>query len=99
MKVPLKLRYALTIHKAQGQTCERVCVHFGRKENAAGLSFVALSRVRNLNNLYVERCSLERFLGINRADGMSERRLEEKRLQNLAVKTRVAHQSRRLVPV
>ena len=47
-QLPLSLRYAMTIHKSQGQTLSRVVIDLGKAERAVGCSFVALSRVRSL---------------------------------------------------
>jgi hypothetical protein len=48
---PLALAYALTIHKAQGQTYDRVVV-VGTRIFAAGQAYTALSRARSLAGVY-----------------------------------------------
>jgi len=48
---PVRLAWALTIHKAQGQTFDRVVVDFGRGTFAHGQAYVALSRCRGLEGL------------------------------------------------
>lgn len=48
LQLPLKLAWAVTIHKAQGLTLNKLCVDIGKKEFCAGLIFVAISRVRRL---------------------------------------------------
>lgn len=52
-QIPLRLAYALTIHKAQGATLDCVCIDIGRYTFDFGQAYVALSRVRDLESLYV----------------------------------------------
>ena len=51
LQLPLKLAWAVTIHKAQGLTLDKVVIDIGKKEFSAGLTFVACSRVRRLKDL------------------------------------------------
>ena len=51
LQLPLKLAWTVTIHKAQGLTLNKEMINIGKKEFCAGLSFVASSRVRALNDL------------------------------------------------
>ena len=51
-QVPLKLAWAMTVHKAQGKTLEAVEVHCG-KEFAPGHLYVAMSRVKSKDQLRV----------------------------------------------
>ena len=45
---PLRLAYAISIHKSQGMTLNKAVIEFGQSDFCRGLSFVALSRVRGL---------------------------------------------------
>jgi len=52
-QIPLRLAYALTIHKAQGASLDSAFIDIGSSTFEYGQAYVALSRVRNLNSLFV----------------------------------------------
>lgn len=54
-QIPLRLAWAVTIHKSQGQTFERACVDLTRRPFAPGQTYVALSRCTSLDGLYLRR--------------------------------------------
>ena len=54
-QVPLRLAWAVTIHKSQGQTYDEVLIDMGRGAFSPGQTYVALSRVRALSGLYLTR--------------------------------------------
>ena len=45
------LAWAITIHKSQGLTLEHATIDLGPKDFSSGLSFVAISQVKNLKGL------------------------------------------------
>lgn len=54
-QIPLRLAWAVTVHKSQGQTYEDVVIDMGRGAFSPGQTYVALSRVRSLEGLYLTR--------------------------------------------
>jgi len=51
---PLRLAWAITIHKSQGMTFERVVINLGRGAFAAGQVYVALSRCTTLDGIVLK---------------------------------------------
>ncbi len=54
-QLPIRLAWAMTIHKAQGLTLESVYLDMGRGSFAHGQTYVALSRARSLEGLALAR--------------------------------------------
>ncbi|KAK9311748.1 ATP-dependent DNA helicase [Lipomyces starkeyi] len=51
---PLRLAYAITVHKAQGLKLKQVVLNLERKDHSPGLSYVAISRVKKLSSIMFE---------------------------------------------
>jgi hypothetical protein len=51
-QIPLRLAWAITVHKSQGMTLDAARIDLSRAF-VEGMGYVALSRVKNLNNLYL----------------------------------------------
>ena len=51
-QIPLKMAWALTIHKSQGLTLDRATIDIENREQQ-GLTFTAISRVKSLDGLRI----------------------------------------------
>lgn len=54
-QIPLKLAWGITVHKSQGQTLQNAVIDFDRQSQTHGQTYVALSRVRSGDGLYLRR--------------------------------------------
>lgn len=54
-QMPFKLAWAITIHKSQWLTFDNMIIDFGARVFAGGQAYVALSRIRSLEWLYLKR--------------------------------------------
>ena len=48
---PIRLAWAITVHKSQGLTLDKAVINLGEVDFTPGLSFVAISRVKKLSGL------------------------------------------------
>jgi ATP-dependent DNA helicase PIF1 len=60
-QIPLKLAYAITIHKAQGATLDCALIDVGGRTFEYGQAYTALSRVKDMESLYIHDIAPEAF--------------------------------------
>ena len=83
-QIPLDLAWSITIHKSQGLTLNRAVIDIGKSENPlGGITYVALSRLKTIDGLYINPMSWERLLQINNKVIVKQRIQEEARLTAL----------------
>ena len=82
-QLPLILAWAISIHKSQGSTLTTAVIDIGKKDFAPGLSFVALSRIKTLQNSIVEFITYKRLVKSKKSKAILLRESEERRLDLL----------------
>ena len=84
LQLPLKLAWAITIHKTQGMTLDRVVIDIGEKEFSTGLTFVACSRVRHITDLlFVPPFAFKCLSNLSKSSHLSDRQNEDARFLQL----------------
>ena len=89
-QLPLRLAWALTIHKSQGLTLPKAWIDIGKSERTAGVSYVAISRVKSLASCVIEPMTYERLTCLKSSANLQYRLEEESRLDQLAQATSCA---------
>ncbi|XP_057817259.2 uncharacterized protein LOC131030442 [Cryptomeria japonica] len=83
-QIPLKMAWALTIHKSQGLTLQRATIDIGNTDRQ-GLTFTAISRVRDLASLRIHPpFTFQRYSRIQKSPYAARRKEEEERMTMLS---------------
>jgi hypothetical protein len=80
-QLPLKLAWALTIHKSQGLTLPKCWVDIGKNESILGITYVAISRVKTLSSLIIEPVTFDRLRQIKKKAALVYRQKEEEQIK------------------
>lgn len=82
-QLPLKLAWAMTIHKSQGLTLEKAWINIGQTEKTTGISYVEISRVKSLCSAIIEPMTFERLTNLKKCVSLKFKVGEEQRLNKL----------------
>ena len=80
---PIRLFYAMTIHKSQGSTLEKVVLDASDKEFSCGLLYVGLSRVKKFESIVLNPFTYERLMKVCKGESYQKRKKEWSRLCEL----------------
>ena len=86
-QLPMTLTFAVTHHKSQGDTLDRVVLDIGEREINDGQTFIALRRCRDINNMLLEDFSKERLQAIGNSASFPARLAALDRIRSLEYQT------------
>lgn len=81
-QIPLVLAWAITIHKSQGATLDLAEIDVGSNIFEAGQTYVALSRVKELNGLFLKSFNPKNILVNKKVKKFYERLHEKQKFNN-----------------
>ena len=81
--IPLRLAWAMTIHRAQGKALELAVVNLGKSEKCSGLALATLSRVRDIDHMLIASCPFDRLNSINNSVCLQKQIIELGRLKQM----------------
>ena len=87
IQLPLRLAYALTIHKSQGLTLIKAVIELGVSEKSLGLMYVTLSRLKCFHDFLIQPFTLERLQKLCKLTSLKPRQNEELRIKKKIKKT------------
>ena len=90
IQFPIKLAWATTIHKAQGQTFDKVCIDLDTGSFAHGQTYVALSRAKSINGItLLRRINKKDIIFDNRVLEFVGQKLEKKDIKEIMTKNKI----------
>ena len=82
---PLRLCWAMTVHKSQGLTLKQAVIDIGKRDIGIGMTYVALSRLQSIDGLFFKSKPFDRFNKINESKNLKMRKEVEEDLRKLAI--------------
>ena len=90
IQFPIKLAWATTIHKAQGQTFDKVCIDLDTGSFSHGQTYVALSRAKSINGItLLKRINRKDIIFDNRVLEFIGQKLEKKYIKEIMRKNKI----------
>ena len=86
--IPLSPAYAVTIHKSQGMSLDKVIIDLGDDEFCNGLTYVALSRCKTISNVaLINFPKFTRIRDLQKTSNFMERLREDKKCSDYQKRT------------